>query len=90
MNQVGNDVCNTNPQTPGCLQSLLQDHYEKCRALRAQLQEAMLELDRLQQGMKAACTPDSQATECILLTRRHAEVESELESLRQRLKFCPA
>jgi len=90
MNQAANDVCNANPQTPGCPQSVVQNQHENCAGLRIQLQQAIMERDRLQQAMNTACTADPQGSECVGLTQRYHAAESEVESLRQRLMACRA
>ena len=87
-NHAGNDVCTTNPQGSGCPASLVQNQYSNCAALRAQLQQAILELDRLQQARNSACAGTPQSTQCISLTQRYNAAELQMESLRQRLMAC--
>jgi hypothetical protein len=72
----------------GCPASLVQNQYSNCAALRAQLQQAILELDRLQQAMTSACAANPQSTQCISLTRRYNAAELQVESLRQRPMAC--
>jgi ABC-type Zn uptake system ZnuABC Zn-binding protein ZnuA len=72
----------------GCPASLVQNQYSNCAALRAQLQQAILELDRLQQAMNSACAANPQSTQCISLTPRFNAAELQVESLRQRLMAC--
>lgn len=87
-NHTGNDVCTTNPQASGCPASLVQNQYSNCAALRVQLQQAILELDRLQQAMNSACAAHLQSTQCISLTQRYNAEALQVESLRQRLMAC--
>lgn len=85
---AGNDVCTTNPQAPGCPQSMVQNQYSNCALLQTQLRQAIMEQDRLLQAMNADCATGSQSSECISLTRRHNAAESQMELLRQRLRAC--
>lgn len=87
-NRAGNEVCTTNPQAPGCPTAQVQNQYSNCAALRAQLQQAIMEQDRLRQSMNTACAAGSQSTECNSLSQRYNARALEVESLRQRLMAC--
>ena len=86
--QAGNDVCTTTPQAPGCPQSTVQNQNSNCALLQAQLQQAIIEQNRLLQAMNAACATASQGSECISLTQRYNAAESQVELLRQRVRAC--
>lgn len=87
-NRAGNDVCTTNPQASACPASLVQNQYSNCAALRAQLEQAILELDRWQQARNSACAANPQSPQCISLTQKYNAAELQVESLRQRLMAC--
>lgn len=82
------DICRTNPQASACPQSLVQNQYSNCAALEAQLRQAILEQDRLEQAVNAACAAGPQSGECISLTLKYNAAVSQVELLRQRLRAC--
>lgn len=83
-----NDVCTTNPLAYGCPQSLFENQYAICAPLRTQLEQAIMEQDRLRQAMNVACLADPQSNECMALRQRYNAAELEVDSLRQRLMTC--